>query len=76
MAKHKRTCLVCGRIYDYYDAAPKFFCSVGCEADSGAIHEENPVHKIFGEARAARVARNIKKADRLLDTVKGSPSEE
>lgn len=35
MAKHQQTCLVCGRSFNYYDAAPRGFCSVGCEADAG-----------------------------------------
>jgi hypothetical protein len=40
MAKSERPCLVCGRMYTCYDAAPRLFCSVGCEADAGS---EDPV---------------------------------
>lgn len=59
MAKHERTCLVCGRVYIYYDASPKFFCSVGCEADAGSP-VDLPVHRGSGKARPAKTARRKK----------------
>ena len=55
MAKREAHCLVCGRKYIDYDAAPRFFCTVACEADAGApVRGENPVHKIIGRGRAAK----------------------
>jgi|LakMenEpi03Aug12_release.lakeMendotaPanAssembly.Ray.scaffolds.fasta_scaffold1309461_1 endogenous inhibitor of DNA gyrase (YacG/DUF329 family) len=35
MAKRQVTCLICGKAFTDYDAAPRLFCSVGCEADVG-----------------------------------------
>jgi hypothetical protein len=35
MASFSASCLVCGRRYITHDAAPRFFCSVGCEVDAG-----------------------------------------
>jgi len=40
MARREAHCLVCGRKYTDYDAAPRFFCSVGCEADAGRPQPE------------------------------------
>lgn len=64
MAKREATCLVCGRKYTDYDAAPRFFCSVGCEADAGApLHDVNPARERGRAAKTPpRIARNIKKA--------------
>lgn len=42
MGKVQRECLVCGRKFADYDAAPRFFCSVGCEYDAGSIPAEAP----------------------------------
>jgi hypothetical protein len=46
-------------VYIYYDAAPKFFCSVGCEADAGSP-VDLPVHRGSGKARPAKTARRKK----------------
>jgi hypothetical protein len=40
MAVHEVDCLVCGRPFKDYDAAPRFFCSVGCAADAGPVEEK------------------------------------
>ena len=60
MAKSDRSCLVCGRMYTFYDAAPRHFCSVGCEADAGGSGRVPSLgwqrHKILGRGRAAKTA--------------------
>ena len=65
MAKHITTCLVCGRKYNDYDAAPRFFCSVACAADSGEV-VVGDMAAMYRKVRPARtpprIARNIKKA--------------
>lgn len=55
MAKHERDCLVCGRKYVFYDAAPKHFCSVACEADAGGSGWQ--MHKIVGRTRPAKTVK-------------------
>lgn len=66
MAKHKQPCLICGRLFDYYDAAPRGFCSVGCEADAGepladlyARHERRAV-AVEAEDPRGRPARTLR----------------
>jgi hypothetical protein len=53
MARRDATCLVCGRTYTDYDAAPRWFCSVACEADAGTPTDGLPTHTT-GRGRAAR----------------------
>jgi hypothetical protein len=61
MAKHERDCLVCGRKYVFYDAAPKHFCSVACEADAGGSGRCPSLgwqmHKIVGRTRPAKTVK-------------------
>ena len=68
MAKHTSSCLVCGRSYTDYDAAPRHFCSVACQADSGEVIGDM-VALYTGRGRAAktpsRVARNIRMEKRM-----------
>lgn len=52
MSVYKATCLVCGREYQSYDASPRLFCSVGCEADAGPSLQD-PVQRDPGRGRPA-----------------------
>ena len=61
MAKRESTCLVCGRAYTDYDAAPRFFCSVACEADAGGPVHHDRVHYDTGRGRPARVGKRVRK---------------
>ena len=54
MAKREATCLVCGRAYTDYDAAPRHFCSVACAADAGGPVHHDRVHKDLGRGRPAK----------------------
>lgn len=62
MAKHKQPCLICGRLFDYYDAAPRGFCSVGCEGDAGEpladLYERQEQRRVEA-SRPARVGRAV-----------------
>jgi hypothetical protein len=62
VAKRETQCLVCGRTYADYDAAPRHFCSVACAADAGDLSYER-VHRVTGRGRPARVARYVKKVN-------------
>jgi hypothetical protein len=51
-------CLVCGRPYAYYDAAPRHFCSVACEVDAGPVGSQ--IRAVAVErGRAAKISRAI-----------------
>lgn len=56
MAAHTLQCLVCGRDYTYYDGAPAYFCSVGCEVDAGEVGAQ--IRTVQGRTRAARTLRS------------------
>lgn len=55
MAAHTLQCLVCGRDYTYYDGAPSYFCSVGCEIDAGPVGQQ--IHTVRERTRAAKTVR-------------------
>jgi hypothetical protein len=58
MAVATSDCLVCGRPYAYYDAAPRHFCSVACEVDAGPVGSQIRAVSV-ARGRAAKVARAI-----------------
>jgi hypothetical protein len=57
MAARDVTCLVCGRPVKDYDAAPRLFCSVGCEADAGPIDQREPPHPVPGRGQPVKTHR-------------------
>ena len=59
MAMATSDCLVCGRPYAYYDAAPRHFCSVACEVDAGPVGQQTDTQTDTsqGRGRAAKVVR-------------------
>ena len=58
MAAHTSQCSVCSRSFTYYDAAPTYFCSVGCEVDAGPVGSQ--IRAVSVErGRAARVSRAV-----------------
>jgi hypothetical protein len=58
MAEHAHTCLVCGRSFTFYDAAPTFFCSIACQLDAGEpIQTQSKRKETSQRARGAAVHR-------------------
>lgn len=67
MAAREQNCLVCGKVFTIYDAAPSFYCSVGCAADAGASLKDEAPYVVRGRGRAATVARIRGKHDQGND---------
>lgn len=69
MSAYDATCPECGRPYTYYDAAPRLWCSVGCETaamlDIGA---EVVTHLDGAGGRPARTLRGRIKINRTDPT--------